>query len=344
MTREKRFIRTLQSHRKTYGLEIGSAYTRMLYAEKVIFNQPTCVAVSKVSQEIFAIGEPAYRLLGKNAEQIEVIFPIQVAAPANTSYLANYCLAMAKQLELPTSWIPQLIGNQFFVALPDTLSPIERQLFLQTLHSTHLGNIIPVSASLAAASQLGRLRADDLPVCLIQIGGQTTQMVVISAGKIATARKYPVGGVQFTELVQEVIRQTEHCSISWHLAEKVKREICFVDSPMVGRLVKQKKMSIQGKDLTSQLGKTVVVAGQDIAAEFEPLLSDILINIQLFFSQLPTDLATTALSSGLVFTGGGSLLKGLAEYVSNKFQTEVVVSPSAELDVVKGIATLNGKN
>lgn len=339
MAREPRFIRSIQSQSQgqVLAVDVGSTSTKIKLGNKILFDEPTCIAIHRGSQAVVAVGQKAYQLIGKNTSHIEVVFPIQHATPASTRHFEFFLQAISSQLQLKRSWLSQLAGNQLVVGMSDSLSPVEKGQFLKSLKSSQLGKVIPMSAAVAAATNLKRLQTDSSPVCLVHIGGQTTQITVIGGGEVAASQKYHLGGIQFTEAVQESIRINQQCGVSWHLAETIKKEIAFVDSPIIPRTVKQRKMSVQGKDITTQLGKTVVVAAADFMPGFSTILSDLLVNIQLFFSELQTELATTAIASGLVLTGGGSSLTGLGEYLSAELHTEVFVSPTPAIDVINGL-------
>jgi rod shape-determining protein MreB len=341
MAREQR-IRSFssQSQKQELSIDVGSTFTRVKIADKIVFDEPTCLAVRRGSDIVVAIGKKAYQLLGKNTAQIEVIFPVQYAATASTTYFDFFMQALGSQLHTSKSWFSQFSNNTVLVGVPDSLSPVERAQFLKGIKSTHFGKVVPVSAGLAAASNLNRLDTSGAPVCLVHIGGQTTQISVLAGGEVISSTKFQLGGMMFTEVVQETIRNHEQCGVSWHLAELIKKEIAYIDSPILARSLKQKKMSVQGKDITTQLGKTVVVASEHFLPGFETVLSDLVINIRLFFAQLPTEIATTAIASGLVLTGGSSVIVGLSEFLSAELQTEVFVSPTPDHDVVLGVSSV----
>lgn len=320
--------------------DVGSSFTRVKLGEKLVFDQPSCIAVRQGGDVVVSIGTKAYQLLGKSAQHVEVLFPVQYGATASTKLFESFLKAVASQVLTTRSWLPWLSSHSVTVAVPDALSPVERAQFLQGFKNTHIGTVTPVSAGLAAAASLNRLDQTGAAVCLVHIGGQTTQVTIIAAGEVISAAKFPIGGMLFTEVVQDAIRAKEQCGVSWHLAETIKKEIAYIDSPILARSSKQKKMSVQGKDITTQLGKTVVASAEDFLPGFEVVLSDLLLNIRLFFAQLPTDVATTALASGLVLTGGSSVLVGLSEYLSAQLQTEASVSPAPHNDVVQGALLL----
>ncbi|MDQ5951383.1 MAG: hypothetical protein QG639_660 [Patescibacteria group bacterium] len=327
-------------NKDTLVFDVGSSFTRVSKGEKIVFEEPSCLALRRDNESVVAIGKKAYQLLGKNSSQIDVVFPVQYGASASPKQFNYFMKVLAEKLETSRTWLSQFSPNTVVVAVPDALSPVERSQFLKAFTSTHIGKVVPVSAGLSAATNLKRLDSSGSPLCLVHIGGQTTQITVIAAGEIISAAKFPLGGMMFTEVVQDTIRNKEHCGVSWHLAEMVKKEIAYIDSQILARSSKQKKMSVQGKDITTQLGKTVVVASEDFVPGFEVVLADLLINIKLFFSQLPTDIATTAIASGLVLTGGSSQLVGLAEYLSAELQTETFVSSNPEQDVLQGARAL----
>lgn len=327
-----------EAHRQRLSFDVGSSFTRVKMGDKIVFDEPTCIAVRRGSDTVVSIGKKAYQLLGKNSSQVDVIFPVQYGASASSRNFELFLKVVSDRLNTTKSWLHQFSSTSISVAVPDALSPVERTQFIKGFKSTQVGKVIPVSSGLAAASSLKRLNSSGAPLCLLHIGGQTTQITVIAAGEVISASKFPIGGMLFTEVVQEAIRNKEQCGVSWHLAEMIKKEIAYLDSPILARSLKQKKMSVQGKDITTQLGKTVVASSEDFVQGFETVVDDLMLSIRLFFSQLPTDIATTAIASGLVLTGGSSTLVGLAEYLSAELQTETFVSPNPEYDVLHGSA------
>lgn len=336
MARVQRTSSSFSSQKQRVSLDIGSSTTRVKINDKIAFDEPTCLALRRGSDSVVAYGKKAYQLLGKNTSQLEVTFPVQYGAVAHTTHFEFLMQSLGNQLFSSRSWMSQFFGAEVDLALPDSLSPVEKSQFIKGVEAGTFGKLKPVSAGIAAARSLQRLHADGAPVCLVHIGGQTTQISVLSAGSVATSATFHVGGTLFTEAVQETIRNKEHCGVSWHLAEMIKKEIAYIDSSILSRSIKQKKMSVQGKDITTQLGKTVVVAAEDFVPAFAVVLSDLLLSIRLFFAQLPTDLATTTIASGLVLTGGSSAFTGLAEYLSAELETEVFASPNPEYDVING--------
>lgn len=344
MSREGRLIRSIQAQAKGGTLvvaDIGSAGTRILIGEKIVFDQPTCLALQRGTDTVVAVGTKAYQLLGKNGKRVEVVFPIQNGAVASPRYFRLFLTAIKKELEVTQSIWSLLHSNKCVVAVPDSFSPVERAVFINRLSQAALGKVVPVSLSEAVMLGAGRKVEADNTTCVITIGGQSTEIALVSAGEVIACTRFLVGGVDFTEAVQDLIRKKDHCAVSWHVAELVKKEVGCIASPVLSRVAKQKKISVQGKDITNQLGKTLVVTAENLMPAFDSHVADLLINLQLFFSNVPAELATSALSAGIILSGGSARLTGLADYISSELHSEVFVSKEPELDVLRGLGQLS---
>jgi rod shape-determining protein MreB len=345
MSSARRFIRTIQAQqsKKALCLAVGSSHTFLSIGEKIVYNQASCLAVHRGSNEVLAVGDKAYQLLGKTGSHIEVVFPVQNGSISSSKYFRLLLTAVQNEVGLGAVTLPFLGQQSTLVASPDTFSPVEQKYFERDLTQTQWGKLQFVSKSLAIANGLDRLTDSNKQLCLIIIGGMATEIVVISGEEVIATQRFHLGGVHFTEAVQEIIRAEQQCAVSWHVAEAVKQSLGFIDATIVPRTIRQKKMSVQGKDISSQLGKTVVVESASFLPLFSTLVDDLLLNIQSFFAQLPTDLSTSVLSEGLILSGGTARMQGLAEYLSEQLHSEVTASATPELDVINGLIKINQK-
>lgn len=339
MSRARRFIRTIQAQqsKKELCLVVGSSHTTLSVGEKILFNQATCLAVHRSNGTILAIGDKAYKLLGKTSSQVSVIFPIENGVISSSRYFRMYLQAIHEQIGLHSSLLPFMAQQHVLVAMPDTLSPVEETAFKEDFSQTQWGQVEFVSKAQAIARAHGRESDPNQHLCLVTIGGMATEITVVSGEEIIASQRVNIGGIHFTETVQELIRSEKQCAVSWHIAEAVKQEIGFIDSAVISRTVRQKKMSVQGKDIGTQLGKTVVIEAASFVPGFSELVTDLLMNIQSYFSLLPTDLSTSILTNGIILSGGSANLTGLSEFLSQELHSEVIVSEHPESDVMDGL-------
>lgn len=339
MSRATRFIRTVQAQqsKRELRLVIGSSNTCIAIGEKIVFNQPTCLAVHLRSGELVAIGHKAYQMLGKTSEQLTVIFPVQNGVVASSRFLKLFLQAIQRELGLDVSLLPFMSQQRVLMAVPDTLSPVEQTSMYKDLQQVQWGKLQLYSKALACATALDRKNSNGSPICVVSIAGMATEIAIISNDEVIAAQRFLLGGLNFTEAVQMVVRATHQCAISWHTAETVKQTIGCIPAEILSRTIKQKKMSVQGKDIATQLGKTVVVEAMSFSTEFLTLAEDLLLNIQTFFSRLPTDVSTSVLTSGILLSGGAARMPGLSDFLGENLHVEVSLSDTPDLDIIHGL-------
>lgn len=324
---------------KTLMIDMGSSQTRVRSQGKNIWSEATCVAVHAQSNMSVSIGAQAYRLLGKRTSKTELIFPIANSAVSSMEHAVEYLRVMREQLGWGASWLGGMQQPLVYFGLSDSASPLERQQFEQCLSQAGWTKVRLVSAALAAL-QASKRSSLDIPHCIIDIGGQTTELVVAHADHVIAANKIAWGGLTFTDAIQRLIKSKYHCAVSWHTAEMVKKELAFIAADNVPRGIKQKKYSIAGKDISSQLGKTVVVDAEAVIEEIACLPETIVMQVQHLFASLPAEVVTACLEQGIVLTGAGAHLAGIGEYLRQTLKTEVSMSESPELDILIGLELL----
>ncbi|MEX0895582.1 MAG: rod shape-determining protein [Patescibacteria group bacterium] len=332
-------LRSIQKQaRKTkiLAFDMGSTQTRISSEGKQIWQEATCLAVHPQSRMAISIGTAAYRLLGKRTSKTELIFPIEYAAVGSMHYAVEYLRILREQLGWGASWMGGMNQPIVYCGMYDSLSPLEKQQFAHCFSEAGWTKVRFYSAALAAL-QASKRSSLDTPHCIIDIGGQSTELAIAHGEQVIASTKITWGGLTFTDAIQRLIIAKYHCAVSWHTTEAVKKELAFVTTNEIPRAMKQKKYSIAGKDITSQLGKTVVVEAEPVIEAVSQLPETLITNIQHFFAALPAEIVTSCLEQGIVLTGGGAKLEGMVEYLRQTLKTEISISDSPEADILRGL-------
>lgn len=333
-----RSIQIKAQQAKKICIDIGSTQTRVSSDGKIIWQQPTCLAVHPESGVVTMIGEVAYRLLGKRTAKNQLIFPIEQAAISSMPHAVEYVRAIREQLGWKT-WLGGMNQPTVYCGLYDSLSPLEKSQFKRCFSEAGWTKVVFHSAALAAL-QAGKRSSPDSPQCIIDIGGQSTELAVAHGNQVLSSSRVIWGGLRITDAIQRLIKNKYHCAVSWHTAEQVKRELGFITATEVPRTRRQKKYSIAGKDITSQLGKTVVVEAEAVIEAIAELPAELITYIQHFFADLPAEIVTNCLEQGVVLSGGGAQLAGVGEYLRHQLKTEVHVSAKPESDILDGLENM----
>lgn len=318
--------------------DVGSTMVRVMQGGEVIFREPSCIAVHTKTEQVVAAGLKAYQLLGKTTEQVELIFPIQYGVVANRVAFEQLLQSILKKVHPQANIWNLIFGLQGNYACLSTLSPSEQRVLHDSLKSVGLGRVQTTDQMIAAAVHLKLFDRGGQSYCVIDIGGQVSEAAILSGGEVVASTRIKWGGVQCTERIQEAILEKHECAVSWHTAEVVKRQLGIVsDDDKFTR----HKVSIRGKNLLTQLGQTVVVSNEDVAPVCTEFAYEIFKVIQQLFTQAPTEVVTSCLEQGIFLVGGGSLLKGLPEFLQKNLHTEVTISQEPELVVARGLTEMD---
>jgi rod shape-determining protein MreB len=318
-----------------YYFDIGSTMVRVMHGGVVVWQEPSCIAIHRTSDAVLAVGTKAYRLLGKTTAQIRVIFPVQFGVIADERAYQQLLLAVTKSFSTPLSLWDKLLGVRGTFAHLSSVTPQEKRIVKQSLRRVGLRRLQLLDQTVSAAAFLQLVDSGGKSFCIIDIGGQVSEVAIITGHEVVAVKRLRWGGVQCTELIQEAIMRKHEAAVSWHTAEQVKKELGVVSS---NGKVKQHKLSIRGKSALTQLGKTMVVSSEEISPVCTKFAQEIVKAVQLVFSQAPAEVVTSCLDQGIFIVGGGAALQGLAGYLQDQLSAEVCVPNEPETVVLRGLA------
>lgn len=315
----------------------GSSWTRVFEGKRLVFEEPTAVAVQVETDSILTIGKSAQSLLGKTPSGVKVVFPIEFGRVAHPEHLKNFLQAVLRRINPGFSLWKSFSGPRGVFAQPCAITPVETQLFQEVLQQSGLGGLRTESGILGSFNSLALPeKKQNSSYCMIDIGAQTTEVAVFSAGQLAYEARWEWGGIRFTEMITEIMRQEEQLAVSWHTSEAVKVEF----PGMAQARSKNSKIAIRGKDILSQTSKTVIVTAGIFADVFENYIAELLENFELFVSELPTELATSCLENGIYLTGGGSQISDLDTFLAEYLHMPIHLHPNPTLASVQGLVKL----
>ena len=318
-------------------IDCGSSNTRVYVGKRLVFDEPTAVAVQLDSKNIVAIGKKAQALVGKTPSGVNIFFPIFEGRIAEPEYLKVYLQAVLQRVVPGFSLPTMLFGAKGVFGLPTAATPVEQQLFQEVLQQAGLGALKQISRIEGGLRSCVPNPTDTQTYCVVAIGGQTTEVGVFSAGELAYEARIGWGGIRFTELIQTVMNQEEQLAIGWHTAEVTKQQLPSLQD----KKTRGTKIAIRGKDILSQVSKTTVVEAGIFSEQFEEYTRELLRFLELFFSELPTELATACLDDGLFITGGASQLADIPTHITEHLQVQVQVCPNPSLAIAQGLVQLH---
>ncbi len=316
-------------------IDAGSSNTRVFVGSRQIFVEPTCIAIHQATDSVVAVGKKAAGLLGKTADNIGVSFPIEHGVVAEPTAFEIFLKTLLKRASPSVSPVKNLVGLKGYISIPAGASPVEQQTLREVLQAVGLSGLKLATGIECAYHNLVSESSPTQSYGILNLGGQTAEIGIFSAGELVSGSSFKWGGVEFTSLVQEALREAYSCSIGWHAAEQVKIDLGTLQNN--DHKNKARKTSVRGKNLLTQVSQTEIVTDQVLVVGFESLAQELTDQLEAFFAGLPSELVTSTLEQGLYLTGGTSKLDGLGEYLATKLKSAVHYSPQPDLDVIQGM-------
>lgn len=313
---------------KDIGIDLGTANSLIYVKNKgIILNQPSLAAINNKTNQVLAIGEEAKKMLGRTPAHISVVKPLINAVVSDFEVTKEIIRHFLKKANNNRAF------NYFRVAIgiPTNLTEVERKSVEDAALLAGAAKVYLIEEPLAAA--LGaRLPVDEaLATLIIDIGGGTTEIAVISMGGIVTAKSLKIAGDKFNEDIIRFVRDEFKLAIGEPTAEDLKINIGSA-VPLDERL----ELAIRGRDMATGLPKEVVVKSSQIRAAISRSLKLIIEAIKETIETTPPELVGDILKTGVHLCGGGSLLRGINQLIEREVSVKATVVEDPLTCVVRG--------
>lgn len=318
------------------GIDLGTVNCLVVNEDKqILLNEPTVVAILKDTNEVIAVGNEAFTMLGKTPENIDTVRPLYNGAIANYTYTEQMLdFFITKSLSRF-----RLVKPDIAISIPAGATNVEFRAVIDAALAAGAKNAYLVPEPLAAAI------GSELPVfsatgnLIVNIGGGTTEVAVVSLGGIVSKKSVRTAGNKFDEYITNYVRKNHGLIIGSKSAEKLKIKIGSATS--VSK-TKEKQIEVRGRDIASGMPKNVVISTNEIAEAIEIPLKEIIIGIKDVLEQTSPELASDILDKGMVLSGGSAMLANLDEFITQKTGIPAVVAEEPILCVAKGLAEILG--
>ncbi len=313
---------------KRIGIDLGTANS-LVYVEGkgVVLNQPTVVAVSEDDGKVIAIGQEAKDMLGRTPMNIVARRPMQ------DGVVADYTVteAMIRFFLDKIMGSVRLLKPEVMVSAPAGVTSVERRAVLDATLSAGARTAYLIDESLAAAIGAGIPIAEPSGHMIVDMGGGTTEVAVISLGGIVVHETARVGGNKLDEAIANYIRKKHDLVIGERMAEKIKIEIGSAIP-----LDEIKTMEVKGRDAIAGLPKTVVVSSSEVTEAMQRHLEAMLSTIKSVLEKTPPELASDIADKGMVISGGTALLNNMPAFLAQGIGVPAHVAEDPLLCVVRG--------
>jgi rod shape-determining protein MreB len=306
----KRISNFLGTFSSDIGIDLGTATTLVyLRGEGIVLCEPSVVAIYKNTGDVLAVGEEAKRMLGKTPGSIVAIRPMKDGVIADfdiTEEMLRYFIKKVHPRKV-------LIRPRIVVAIPSGITEVEKRAVKDSALRAGAREVIPVEEPIAGAIGVGLPIAEPQGSMIVDIGGGTTEIAVISLGGIVYARSIREGGNEMDEAIVEHMKKNYNLMIGERTAEEIKIKI-----GSAWPLEEELTMEVRGRDLITGLPKFIRVSSEEIREALQYPLREIIEATKVTLERTPPELAADLIERGIVLCGGGSLLRGLDKLISEE--------------------------
>ena len=315
---------------KKIGIDLGTTYTLVHVPKRgIIINEPSVVAISILDKKVLAVGEEAKDMIGRTPDTIIAQRPLRdgVIADYKTTesmlrYFINKAIGGAK-----------IFRPEVMIAVPAGITSTERRAVIDATVAAgaKAAYIIkePIAAAIGANIPIGSASGH----MVVDMGGGTSEIAVISLGGIVANTSIRIGGTKFDTAISEFIKKKYGLAIGEATAEEIKIKI---GSAMYLEDDEKLKMDIRGRDMISGLPRTITVYSDDVTEALQNELQGVIAAVKSVLFKTPPELSADVMDKGMVLTGGTSLLRNMAELLSQATGVPAYVADDALLCVAKG--------
>lgn len=313
---------------KDIGVDLGTANVLVhVKGIGIVLNEPSVVAIESMSRKVVAVGEEARQMLGRTPGNIVAIRPLREGVIADfdvTEIMLRH-------------FITKVVGRGMFmrprvmICVPAGITSVEQKAVREAAERTGAKDVYLIEEPKAAAIGAGLDIFQPSGSMVVDIGGGTTDVAVLSLGDVVTANSIRVAGDKFDEAIIRYIKKEYNLLIGERTAEEAKIRVASVFPG-----ARDEQMDIRGRDLVTGLPKTVEIHSEEMLAALEDTVAQIVAATRNVLERTPPELAADIYDKGVILTGGGGLLHGLDRLMIEELQIPVHVAEESMSCVVKG--------
>jgi rod shape-determining protein MreB and related proteins len=302
------------------GIDLGTANTLVYVKGKgIVVREPSVVALQKDTKQIVAVGNEAKNMIGRTPGNVVALRPMKdgvIADYETTATMMKYYIKQATKNKGFFAGKPYVM-----VCVPYGITAVEERAVIDATRQAGARDAYTIEEPFAAAIGANLPVWEPTGSMVVDIGGGTTEVAVISLGGIVTSQSIRIAGDEMDEAIIQYIRKTYNLMIGERTAEAIKVEIGSAGNPEgIG------KMEIRGRDLLTGLPKTIEISAEEIAEALHDTVYAIVESVKNTLEKTPPELAADIMDRGIVLTGGGALLRNLDKVISKETDMPVIVA------------------
>jgi len=316
------------------GIDLGTANTLVYVKDRgIVLREPSVVAIQKGTKRILAVGGEAKRMLGRTPGNIEAVRPMKSGVIADfdiTEAMIRYFIRKVHP--------HKLVKPRVIIAVPSNITEVEKRAVQESAKHAGAREVFLIEEPMAAAIGVGLPVQEPAGNMIVDIGGGTCEVALISLAGIVCSRSIRIGGDVMDEYIVQYMRRVYNLMIGERSAEEIKISIGSA-YPMQ----EEKRMDVKGRDLVAGLPKTLNVTSEEIREALQEPISAIVDVIRNALENSPPELSADLVDRGIVLAGGSALLRGLDKLIAEQTALPVTLADDPLSAVAEGTGVVLGE-
>jgi rod shape-determining protein MreB len=309
------------------AIDLGTANTLIYQRQKgILFTEPTVLALNKETGAVLAMGEEAWQMIGRTPGYIVAVRPLRSGAISDFDITEKLI-----RLILQRAGVTRFSRPRVLISVASALTEVERRAVEEAALSAGARSCYLIEEPIAAAVGAGLPIHEPLGNLVVDVGGGTSEVALISLGGIVTNTAVRVGGFDLDAAIQNYVRREYTIAIGERTAERIKMTIGSAFP-----LAQEEKAELRGRDLASGLPKNILITSEELREAINEQVRSIVTSVIECLGASPPDLVQDVLSNGITLTGGGAMLKGLDMLLSQEAEVPVHITEQPLESVVMG--------
>lgn len=299
------------------GIDLGTANTLVYRKGKgIIVREPSVVAIDMATKKVLAVGNEAKKMIGKTSKGISVIRPMKEGVIADYEITASMLKYYMHHAEMKGNFFTQ--KPSVVICVPSGVTSVEKRAVTDAAKQAGAKDAFVIEEPLAAAIGAGLPVGEPTGNMVVDIGGGTTEVAVISLGGVVSCISVRRAGDDMDEAIALYVRNQYGVLIGEQTAEQLKIELGAADMSLANQV-----LDVRGRDLLTGLPKIIQVKGEDVANAIHEVIEAVVNAVKNTLEKTPPELAADIIERGIVLTGGGALLKNMDAVISEETQIPV---------------------
>lgn len=303
------------------GIDLGTANILIYTKSKgILLNEPSIVAINTQTNQVIAVGHDAKNMIGKTPQNIVAIRPLQDGVIADYDVTTEMLKILLKKVNKKIGF--SMRKPTVMICTPTGSTSVERRAIHNAIKSYGAKQVHLIEEPIAAAIGAGLPVEEPTANVVVDIGGGTSEIGVISLGGVVSSHAIRSGGDDLDQDIIQALRTNHNLLIGERTAEEIKIHIAYAHPNHT-----TEEMEIRGRDLVSGLPRTITIDSKEIYEAIHQTLQHILIGIRDTLEKCPPELSGDIVERGIVIAGGGALLKGIKEWLATELNVPVHIAP-----------------